>query len=909
MIMLQMTSLSTYSVPRYKTKGRTQSACCSQVLWMRTQLTDYGFYFDKIPMYYDSKAATAISCNPVQHSYTKHIDLADLFTKALPEERFKYLVRRLEHPSDTKVFTMKMEILLEPTSNKLLVAIAISCNPVQHSRTKHIDVCYHFIKEKVEKGIVELFFVRTEYQLADLFTKALPVERLTESSPDDDKKRNLSVSETVASPIIPKPFVKFVKVSDSQSKSKIDQTETPKKSPVKYVEQYRKTNKKPNVRGNQRNWNNLKSHQLEKRVKRETTRSQNNTSKIPTHRPIVHIPHKPPMRPMRSNMNGVRPNRTSFNKPTHSYTNISFQRKTALRSQYRASWVPTVNRNFPPINRKFFTGSRKFPTGNRKFPTASIKFPTGSTKFSTADMGMKGKADSGCSRHMTGNISYLSDYEPFDGGYVSFGQGGCKITGKGTIKTGKLKFENVYFVKDLKMYCVGKRFKLLDDANVLLRTLRHHNMYSIDLNNIVPHKDLTCLVDKAFADECMKWHRRLGHLNFKTMNKLVRHNLVRGLPTKCFENGHNCTACLKGKQHKASFHHRYHHHQSLSPPPSLPPPSLQSTTGHAGIKGLHGVTTAQVYISVVKLKLMLFTHTNDLRLDKAEGTTCLPNTAIFEKLARMGAKTTGTNSAALWHLQSFAWPIIKNSYFPSTFLIIWAITPLFETIMVQAPKEVGEMPTDTQDTPILVKPSSSQPQRKHKSRRKQRKKTEVPHTEPQPKEHIPTPSHDLLHSAGENVEYDATVAEKEVRAATDEVVTTAESVEDLFGVNDLDGDEVIVDVTTGENVEFDATVAEKEVSAATDEVVTTAKSVEEVTIQEPSEFRTTSPSQPSQPPQAKDKGKGIMVEPKKPLKNKDQIALDEEVARKLDAEMKAKMDKEERIAREKNEANRVVIEE
>nr|GEU31276.1 retrovirus-related Pol polyprotein from transposon TNT 1-94 [Tanacetum cinerariifolium] len=56
-------------------------------------------------------------------------------------------------------------------------AIAISCNPVEHSRTKHIDVLYHFIKEKVKKRIVELFFVGTKYQLADLFTKALPVER------------------------------------------------------------------------------------------------------------------------------------------------------------------------------------------------------------------------------------------------------------------------------------------------------------------------------------------------------------------------------------------------------------------------------------------------------------------------------------------------------------------------------------------------------------------------------------------------------------------------------------------------------------------------------------------------------------------------------------------------------------
>nr|GEX70299.1 reverse transcriptase domain-containing protein [Tanacetum cinerariifolium] len=146
----------------------------------------------------------------------------------------------------------------------------------------------------------------------------------------------------------------------------------------------------------------------------------------------------------------------------------------------------------------------------------------------------KGYWDSGCSRHMTVNISYLSDYELFDGGYVSFGQGGCKITGKGTIKTGKLEFENVYFVKDLK-------------------TPKQHNMYSIDLNNIVPHQDLTCLVAKDSADECMLWHRRLGHLNFKTMNKLIRHNLVRGLPTECFENDHTCTACLKGKQHKASW--------------------------------------------------------------------------------------------------------------------------------------------------------------------------------------------------------------------------------------------------------------------------------------------------------------------------------------------------------------------
>ncbi|GJZ41082.1 putative reverse transcriptase domain-containing protein [Tanacetum coccineum] len=81
-------------------------------------------------------------------------------------------------------------------------------------------------------------------------------------------------------------------------------------------------------------------------------------------------------------------------------------------------------------------------------------------------------------------------------------------------------------------------------------------MYSVDMKNIVPKESLTCLVAKATLDESMLWHRRLGHVNFKTINKLVKENLVRGLPTKHFENDQTCVACLKGKQHKASFMHK-----------------------------------------------------------------------------------------------------------------------------------------------------------------------------------------------------------------------------------------------------------------------------------------------------------------------------------------------------------------
>ncbi|GKF73541.1 hypothetical protein Tco_0219873 [Tanacetum coccineum] len=82
------------------------SSCCAQVLWMRSQLTNYGLGFNKISMYCDNKSA-----------------------------------------------------------------IALCCNKVQHSRSKNIDIRFHFIKEQVENGVVELYFVNTEYQQADIFTK------------------------------------------------------------------------------------------------------------------------------------------------------------------------------------------------------------------------------------------------------------------------------------------------------------------------------------------------------------------------------------------------------------------------------------------------------------------------------------------------------------------------------------------------------------------------------------------------------------------------------------------------------------------------------------------------------------------------------------------------------------------
>ncbi|GKD50704.1 putative ribonuclease H-like domain-containing protein, partial [Tanacetum coccineum] len=95
-------------------------------------------------------------------------------------------------------------------------------------------------------------------------------------------------------------------------------------------------------------------------------------------------------------------------------------------------------------------------------------------------------------------------------------------------------------------------FKLTDESHVLLKVPIKDNMYSVDLNNVVPQGGLTYLFAKATPDESNIWHRRLGHLNFKTMNKLVRGNLVRGLPSKLFEINQTCVTCHKGKQHRAS---------------------------------------------------------------------------------------------------------------------------------------------------------------------------------------------------------------------------------------------------------------------------------------------------------------------------------------------------------------------
>nr|GEX66303.1 putative ribonuclease H-like domain-containing protein [Tanacetum cinerariifolium] len=159
------------------------------------------------------------------------------------------------------------------------------------------------------------------------------------------------------------------------------------------------------------------------------------------------------------------------------------------------------------------------PTFNETVPTAfnvdpsPTKHDMDSIGFLTQKINLRDKEviDSGWSRHMTGNISYLSNFKAFNGGYVAFG---------GNLKGGK--------IIDTEFIVLSYDFKSLDENHVLLRVLRENNMYNVDLKNIVPSGDLTCLFAKATLDESNLWHRRLGHINFKAMNKLVKDKAGEG---------------------------------------------------------------------------------------------------------------------------------------------------------------------------------------------------------------------------------------------------------------------------------------------------------------------------------------------------------------------------------------------
>ncbi|GKC19270.1 hypothetical protein Tco_1021420, partial [Tanacetum coccineum] len=424
-----------------------------------------------------------------------------------------------------------------------------------------------------------------------------------------------------------------------------------------------------------------------------------------------------------------------------------------------------------------------------------------------------------------------------------------------------------------------------------------------------------------------------------------------------------------------------------------------------------------------------------LQLKDAEGTECLPNATIFAKLERMGAKTTAWNEFSItmastiiclatnqkFNFSKYIFDnMVKNLedgvkflMYPRRKSFFGRGTLFFQTMMVQAPKELGEgseIPINPQHTPTIIQPSTSQHQKKQ-PRRKQRQDTKVPQPrgsiepitdEATNEEHVPIHSNDPLLSGedrlklnelmelctnlsqrvidlkntktsqaakiaklkervkklekrnksrtpglkrlrkvgrtariessndeGLGAQADASkhrrkIADLDANAEVTLVDVAQRRIDDnlMFDTGVFDEQEVEVEkvVNTAEVTTVNATTTTVdeltlaqtliEIKAAKPKAVTTATTTTTtaitrpkargVVVQEPSEFRTTtSSSQKSQLPQVKYKRKAKIIEPEKPLKKKDQILVDEEIAQRLQKELQVELEEEERLARQK----------
>ncbi|GKD18098.1 putative ribonuclease H-like domain-containing protein [Tanacetum coccineum] len=352
-----------------------------------------------------------------------------------------------------------------------------------------------------------------------------------------------------------------IKDCNSEDESKVeiipkDKTVSSSTEKIKLVKTTRETVEKIETskqnkhypRGNQINWNNLMSQRLGRNFKMINKACYVYGSFEHLH----YVCDKKVRRPVWNNSRRVNHNKFS-NKMTHPHPNRRFvpqavltrsgkintasssvntagssvnivgaRINTAIRPVNTACSKPIVNhprsilntykKGYSQVTRPF--NINKNSIFNKTVNTVRVKDTTARYRAvgnpQQKEYKEKGVIDSGCSRHMTRNKCYL---------------------------TVEIMMVDLFPLEMVK---------------VLLRVPRKDNIYSVDLKSVVPTKGLTCLFAKATIDESKLWHRRLGHINFKNMNKLVRGNLVRGLPSKIFENDHSCVACQKGKQHKAS---------------------------------------------------------------------------------------------------------------------------------------------------------------------------------------------------------------------------------------------------------------------------------------------------------------------------------------------------------------------
>nr|GEU41692.1 putative ribonuclease H-like domain-containing protein [Tanacetum cinerariifolium] len=636
------------------------------------------------------------------------------------------------------------------------------------------------------------------------------------------------------------------------------------------------------------------------------------------------------------------------------------------------------------------------------------------------------------------------EYQDIDGGFVAFGGSpkGGKITYKGKIRTGILDFKDVYFVKKLKFnlfsvsqMCDKKNsvlftkteclvlspdFKLLDESQVLLKVPKQNNMYSFDLENVISLRDLNCLFAKATTDESNLWHKRLGQIIFKTLNKLVRGNLVRGFLLKNFENDHSCVACKKGKQHKASWN------QSNGDAGDVNASDQQGDVNASDIQGdvdeisrndnvcqrneiridssTHVVNAASISINTVSniitagslnINTADSNHTNMSTLEAtgifngafddrdlgAEADINNLDSSIVGYWLKMGFKNkldergiVIRNKARLV-AQGHIWE--EGTDYDEVFAQVARIEAIrlflayasFKDFIVYQMDVTSVFICNNRGRGTMVVNSTTEAEyvaalsycgQPQKPRRKQRKEAETSHDESEDEDHVLTPSSDPLPSGEDSsilnelmvfytslqehsrskglkrlkrfgscrrvkspMEKDGLGAQEDAskqRRMIVEIDQNAKIVlddetqgrtnnDEMFGVDDLTGEEVVVETTTGIKDSSTPTtnLIKDEITMA--QALAALKSVKPKVVVQKQEMSTTIPAtativttvvptprakgfvfheqKQSQIPtvsSSKDKGKAKMIEPEVPLKKKEQMRIDKEYARKLQAE-------------------------
>ncbi|GJR63860.1 integrase, catalytic region, zinc finger, CCHC-type containing protein [Tanacetum coccineum] len=391
-------------------------------------------------------------------------------------------------------------------------AVYMSANPVQHQRTKHIEIDIHFVRDKVAAGHVRVLHVPSRFQYADIFTKGLPYPLFA------DFRSSWLLSIVIKQSIKANQYplntsnVEFSSVSNSKFNKDV------------------------------------------KRYSRKDLLSCNNSHHVGTRSAYA----------CNDDMN-VSCNSRLY--ASYDVNDLFIFDDVSIRKS-RVSKMPFMKKPRDSLN------VRSKSNSNNSLPRTLFRWLPKMQPLAELVAKWIPKIvqiclwiiDSGCSNHMIGNRALLTNFVEKFLGTVRFGNNDfAMITGYRDVVIGSMTIKKVYYVEGLghNLFSVGQFcdkglevafrksscFVRTKDGVDLLTGDRSSNLYAISLNDIASNSS-ACLLAKASLSQSWLWHQCLSPLNFATINNLVKNNLVRGLPKMKFAKDHLCSSCEQGKIHQ-----------------------------------------------------------------------------------------------------------------------------------------------------------------------------------------------------------------------------------------------------------------------------------------------------------------------------------------------------------------------